>query len=151
MTAGTATADPIAEVTFASASELREVLTAMLERIEADPDLAWRLGSADIAFRYVFTDLDTTLDVASTEPGDGISWSFAGESNAEPAVTLEMSSEVANRYLQGRENFAIALARKRIRCHCDARAALKLLSVSRYTSASYREVLGRHYPHLLLG
>ena len=150
MTPAVATADPVAEATFASAGELREVLTALLERIEADPDLAWRLGSADIAFRYVFTDLDTTLDVASTEPGEGISWSFSGDSSREPEVTLEMSSEVANRYLQGRESLAIALARKRIRCHCDARAALKLLSTTRFTSASYREVLERHYPHLLL-
>lgn len=151
MTAAVATADRIEEATFASASELREVLTALLERIEADPDLAWRLGTAGIAFRYVFTDLDTTLDVSSAAASEeGISWSFSGEPMREPAVILEMSSEVANRYLQGRENLAIALTRKRIRCHCDARAALKLLSVSRYTSASYREVLERHYPHLLL-
>ena len=145
-----ATADPAAEANFSSATELREVLTALLERIEADPELAWRLGSAGIAFRYVFTDLDTILDVSSAEPGEGISWSFAGDPKQEPAVTLEMSSEVANRYLQGRENLAIGMARKRIRCRCDARAALKLLSVSRYTSASYREVVERHYPHLLL-
>jgi hypothetical protein len=151
MTPAVATADRIEEATFASAGELREVLTALLERIEADPDLAWRLGTAGISFRYVFTDLDTILDVSSSATGeDGISWSFSGDPEREPAVTLEMSSTVANRYLQGRENLAIGMARKRIRCHCDARAALKLLSVSRSPSASYREVIERHYPHLLL-
>jgi hypothetical protein len=151
MTPAVATVDPVAEATFSSAGELREVLTALLERIEADPDLAWRLSSAGIAFRYVFTDFDLTLDVASREQEEGISWSFDSESSREPAVTLEMTSEVANRYLQGRENLAIGMARKRIRCRCDARAALKLLSTTRFTSASYREVLERHYPHLLLG
>ena len=151
MAVGVATLDRIEEASFASVTELREVLTALLERIESDPDLAERLNSAAIAFRYVFTDLNTTLDVASTEPGDGISWSFSGESSRDPAVTLEMDSGVANRYLQGRESLAIGIARKRIRCFCDARAVLKLLSMSRFTDVAYREVLERHYPHLLLG
>ena len=150
MNPAVATADAAVEATFASATELREVLTELLQRIEADPELSGRLGSAGIAFRYVFTDFDMTLDVSSAGPGDGIDWSFAGDSDAEPAVTLVMTSEVANRYLQGRENLAIGIARKRIRCSCDARAALKLLSMSRFTSASYREVLERDHPHLLL-
>ena len=150
MTPAAAAVDPVAEATFASAGELREVLTALLERIESDPDLGWRLGSAGIAFRYVFTDLDTTLDVTSREPEEGISWSFDGDSSREPAVTLEMTSEVANRYLQGRENLAIAVARRRIRCSCDARAALSLLPINRELSACYRQVLERGYPHLLL-
>ncbi len=152
MSPGVATAERIDEASFASATELREVLTALLECIEADPELAWRLGSAGISFRYAFTDMGVTLDVSSDEvDGEGLRWSFSGDLDRQPSVTLEMSSDVANRYLQGRENLAIAMARKRIRCSCDARAALKLLSMSRYTSAGYREVLERHYPHLLLG
>ena len=67
-----------------------------------------------------------------------------------PTVILEMSSEVANRYLQGRENIAIAIARGMIRASCDVRAALNLLPISRQLSACYREVLERDYPHLLL-
>ena len=150
MAVGVARADRVEEASFASRTELREVLTALLERIEADPELAGRLGSGRVSFRYVFTDLDTVLDVGGAEDGEGVRWSFSGEAEQEPAVTLEMSSAVANRYLQGRESLAIGIARKRIRCFCDARAALKLLSASRLTSATYRAVLDRHYPHLLL-
>ena len=151
MAVGVATLDRIEGASFASATELREVLTALLERIESDPDLAGRLNSAGIAFRYVFTDLDTTLDVSGAGSGEeGIRWSFDG-GGGDPAVTLEMDSEVANRYLQGRESLAIGIARKRIGCYCDARAVLKLLSMSRFTDVAYREVLKRHYPHLLLG
>jgi hypothetical protein len=149
MSVGVATAGRIEEASFASAAQLREVFGALLESFEADPELAARLRSARVSYRYVFTDFDLDLDVDSAGE-EGISWSFSGTPEHAPAVTLEMSSEVANRYLQGRESLAIGLARKRIRYSGDARAALKLLSVSRYTSARYRELIASHYPHLLL-
>jgi len=148
MPVGVATAEAVEEARFASQGELREVLTALLEKIESDPELAGRITSAHVAFRYVFTDYGLTLDVDSGE--EGINWSFAGHADREPAVTLDMDSAVANRYLQGRESLAIGIARKRIRCICDAGSVLKLLSMSRFTSGAYREVLERHYPHLLL-
>lgn len=148
MPVGVATAEAV-EASFASQTELREVLTALLEKIESDPELAGRITSARVAFRYVFTDFGLTLDVDSGEE-EGVNWSFSGKAEREPSVTLEMDSAVANRYLQGRESLAIGIARKRIRCICDASSVLKLLSMSRFTSGAYREVLERHYAHLLL-
>jgi len=152
MGGGVATAGKAAEPrAFASAGEMREVLTRLLTEIEEDSDLGRRLRSAHLSYRYVFPDLGLTLSVASADDEDrNVRWSFSERPGWEPDLSLEMSSEVANRYLQGRENIAIALARGRIRCSCDARAALSLLPMSRQLSASYREVLERHYPHLLL-
>ncbi len=37
---------------------------------------------------------------------------------------MSMSSEIANRYFQGKENVAIAIARRRIKAGGDVRAAL---------------------------
>ena len=151
MEVGAATAER-AEGAFASATELRHVLTDLLKEVEKDSELGRKLRSAHVSYRYVFTDVDLTLDIASSdEESKCVRWSFSEESDRKPDLTLEMSSEVANRYLQGRENLAIAVARRRIRCHCDARAALSLLPINRELSACYREVLERGYPHLLLG
>jgi hypothetical protein len=136
---------------FSSAVEMREVLTALLSEIEGDSELGRRLRSAHVSYRYVFPDVGLTLSVASSaDEAQCIRWSFADDPAWEPTLTLEMSSEVANRYLQGRENLAIAMARGRIRCSCDARAALNLLPINRQLGACYREVLERDYPHLLL-
>jgi hypothetical protein len=64
---------------------------------------------------------------------------------------MEMESEVANRYLQGRENLPIALARGRIRLSCvEARAALNLLPSNRELIKRYTEIVARDYPHLVL-
>jgi hypothetical protein len=136
---------------FSSAGEMREVLTALLAEIESDSELGRRMRSAHVSYRYVFSDVGLTLSVASSDDETRcIRWSFSASPGWEPAMTLEMSSDVANRYLQGRENLAIALARGRIHCSGDARAALNLLPINRQLSACFREVLERSYPHLLL-
>ena len=152
MAGGVATAEQASGTrAFASADEMREVLTSLLTEIEGDTDLGRRLRSAHVSYRYVFPDLDLALNVTSSGAGDkSVRWSFSEAPDFKPTVTLEMSSEVANRYLQGRENLAIAIARGRIRASCDVRAALTLLPMSSQLSACYRDVLKRDYPQLLL-
>jgi hypothetical protein len=151
MAVGAAATEKSAGTAAVPAAEFRHVLTDLLTEVEKDSDLGRRLRSAHVSCRYVFTDLDLTLDIASSDDDEkSVRWSFDEESGTKPAMTLEMTSEVANRYLQGRENLAIAMARRRIRCTCEARAALNLLPINRELSACYREILERGYPHLLL-
>ena len=51
-----------------------------------------------------------------------------------------MSSETANKYFQGKENVAMAIARRRIKTGGDVKAALALIrSPSR--SSMYREIV----------
>jgi hypothetical protein len=138
-------------VGFASAEELREVLTALLGEIDSESELGTRMRSARVSYRYVFPDLGLTLTVASSDERDhNVRWSFADDPELQPRLTLEMSSVVANLYLQGAENLAIAMARGRIRCSGESRAALDLLPISSQLAACYRRVLERDFPHLLL-
>ena len=67
-------------------------------------------------------------------------------------VTLgfqSMSSETANKYFQGKENIAIAIARRRIKTGGDVKAALSLIPITKPIYARYREYLEREHPHLL--
>ena len=50
-----------------------------------------------------------------------------------------MSSETANRYFQGKENVAIALARRRIKSGGDVKAALSLIPITKPIYARYRD------------
>lgn len=152
MVAGVATAERSGGASpFSSAGELREVLTLMLADVDRDPDLGSRLRSAHAAYRFVFTDLDLVLNVTGDEEGSRcIRWEFSDRIDWKPALTLEMSSAVANRYLQGRENLAIGVARGRIRCSADVRSALSLVPITRELSECYRAVIERHYPQLAL-
>jgi hypothetical protein len=150
MAAGVATAaQEVASKGFASAAEMRSVLEELLAEVQRDPELGPRIGSLHVSYRYVFDDVGLTLDVF-TDDDDGFRWSFDGEDGNEPRVTLEMSSEVANRYLQGRENLAIALARRRIRYRGSSRAALGVVPINRELGSFYRAVLEGGHRHLLL-
>ena len=59
---------------------------------------------------------------------------------------MEMDSAVANRYLQGEENLAIAVARGRIKVSCKTRAALHFLPMSRDLIGAYSGLVERDYP-----
>jgi hypothetical protein len=61
-----------------------------------------------------------------------------------------MSSETANRYFQGKENVAIAIARRRIKAGGDVKAALALIPITKPLYARYREMIAADYPHLKL-
>ena len=68
----------------------------------------------------------------------------------EPKVRMTMNSETANRYFQGKENVAIAIARRRIKAAGDVKAALGLLPILKPIHGRYRELIGAEYKHLEL-
>ena len=61
--------------------------------------------------------MDLTIDIRHADDprarkGQNLAWAWNGKGvDWEPDVVLEMSSAVANRYFQGKENIALALAR----------------------------------------
>jgi len=61
---------------------------------------------------------------------------------------MKMSSQTANRYFQGRENVALAIARGRIKTGGDIKAALQLIPITKPVYERYREMVAEHYPHL---
>jgi hypothetical protein len=130
-----------------SSRELRQILDEVMRGVDGDPEAARRLSGAPAPLRFEFTDLRLALNIA---PGAGghLEWDFA--QRADPArISLAMDSEVANRFLQGRENAAIAIARGRLRANAaDPEAVLRVFPAVRPLFARYREVVASRYPHL---
>ena len=134
----------------ATRAEFEALLDRVLSLVSSDPEAGPRLAAADVAERVEIQDLGLVLNLASDpSTGRGLRWEFSDDIDWRPHLSLAMDSDVANRYLQGKENFAIAVARKRIRVSCgDARAALRLLPVYRPVFERFREVVERDYPQL---
>jgi hypothetical protein len=128
------------------------LLERLLEEIDGDPEVGPKMRSTRVPHRFVFTDLGVVVDITASERSDhALRWEFSERADWKPALTMEMESEVANRYLQGRENLPIALARGRIRLSCaEARAALSLLPTNRELIRLYTQIIARDYPHLVL-
>ena len=151
--AGAVLAPPaVAEPAFKSAAELQEILDSLLTSVDRDPEAGPRLRNAKVAHRFLFPDMDLVLNVNGSDDGPNcLQWEFSDDISWKPQLTFEMDSPVANRYLQGEENLAIALARRRIRLTgFKARAALEFLPTSGRLIEHYRRIVARDHPHLEL-
>ena len=142
-----------AEPAFTSAAEMEQLLNELLNAVDSDPEAGPRLRNAHVAHRFLFPDLDIVLNVNGLDEGPRcLQWKFSEEISWKPQLTFEMESPVANRYLQGEENLAIALARRRIKLTgFKARAALEFLPTSGRLIEHYRRIVAEDYPHLKLG
>jgi hypothetical protein len=133
---------------FRSAEECREVIGRAFELMSRDPDMGPKLRAADTPQRFEFPDLDLVVNVSAGDGDENLAWEW-GEVEWEPEVTLTMDSQVANRYFQGEENIAMAVARGRIKTSGDLRKALALLPITKPVFKLYREMIEREYPHLV--
>jgi hypothetical protein len=134
---------------FGSANELKEVLGRVLTEVDGDRAVGPLLRAAGLRMRMVFPDLQVVLNVGASEEGrHHLRWRFADEVDWEPKLELRMVSAVANRYLQGRESLAIAIARGKVRCTGEARTALLYVPATRLIVEPYRRIIQAEYPHL---
>ena len=116
-----------------------------------DPDMGPKLRDADTPQRFEFTDLDLVVNIRAGGPDEpNLTWEWTDEVGWEPKVKMTMSSETANRYFQGKENVAIAIARRRIKAGGDVKAALALIPITKPLYERYREMVAVDYPHLTL-
>ena len=90
------------------------------------------------------------VDAAAEDPDQNLIWHWSDDVDWEPEVKMTMSSEIANRYFQGEENIAMAIARRRIKTTGDPKKALRLVPVTKPVFALYKEMCERDYPHLLI-
>ena len=134
---------------FRSAKELREILDAVMREVDRDPDAGPRLRSVAGPIRFDFPDLKLSLNIFATDRGGSLSWDFTRKRTRRAKLELRMESAFANRFLQGRENPAIAIARGRLRASVDdAGAALSFFGAAKPLFSRYREVIVEKYPHL---
>jgi hypothetical protein len=132
---------------FRSADECREVIGRAFELMSADPEMGPKLRDADTPQRWEFPDLDLVVNVAAGD-SQNLVWEWTEDVAWEPEVTMTMDSGVANRYFQGKENIAMAIARRRIKTTGNVKKALALVPITKPVFKLYREMLETDYPHL---
>jgi hypothetical protein len=134
---------------FRSTDEFVEVMNRTFTLMSEDPEMGPRLRDADTPQRFEFTDLEMVVNIRAGRAGEGnLAWEWTDEVSWEPKVRMTMTSETANRYFQGKENVAIAIARRRIKAGGDVKAALAIIPITKPLFVRYREMIGADYPHL---
>src|SRR2546422_1821204 len=98
---------------FSSTREFRDVMDRVFTMMSEDPEMGPKLRDADVPQRFEFEDLDLVVNIraASQDEGVNLYWEWTDDVDWDPKVQMKMSSEVANKYFQGKENIAIAIAR----------------------------------------
>jgi hypothetical protein len=144
-------ADTRVRAAFGSAAELREVLDALLGSVDLDERIGTLVRAAGPRMRFEFTDLAVVLNLGV---GDGrrhnLRWRFDDDVDWEARLRLWMDSTTANRYLQGVESLAVAIARGRVRCEGDARAALLYVPAMKLLIEPYRTLVAGRFPALVV-
>jgi len=134
---------------FNSPEEFREVMDRTFALMSEDPEMGPRLREADTPQQFSFPDLELVVNIRAGAPDEpNLAWEWGEEISWEPRVKMEMSSETANRYFQGRENVAIAIARRQIKAGGDVKAALAIIPITKPLFARYRQMIAADYPHL---
>ena len=139
-------------VSFDSPKEFKEVIDRVFAMMDEDPEMGPKLRDADVPMRYEFTDVDLVVNIRAARPDEdgNLHWEWSDDVDWEPKVKMAMSSETANKYFQGKENVAMAIARRRIKSGGDVKAALALMPITKPVFASYRAMLEEEYPHLVV-
>ena len=102
---------------FKSPEEFKRTFDLLFETLSRDAAIGPALRATKTSQRFVFTDLKLVLNVKDSDArrfakGDSLVWMWGDAKRTwEPVVTMEMTSELANRYFQGKENVPLALAR----------------------------------------
>jgi hypothetical protein len=134
---------------FESEQEFRDVMDRTFTMMSEDPEIGPKLRDADTPQRFEFTDLDLVVNIRPGGPDEqNLVWEWSEDVDWEPKVKMSMSSETANRYFQGKENVAIAIARRRIKAGGDVKAALAIIPITKPLFAHYRKMIAADYPHL---
>jgi len=136
---------------FKSSAEFREVIDKVFTIMSTDPQMGPALRDAETPQRFEFPDVDMVVNITYAEDGgdQNLRWEWSDDVSWEPEVGMVMDSDIANRYFQGKENVAMAIARRRIKTSGNVKKALALIPITKRVFERYREMLERDYPHLV--
>jgi hypothetical protein len=136
---------------FRSAREMREVLDRTFTKVNEDDHTGPLLRAMGLNLGVECPDVRARVQVAASQQPDAwIEWSFERDPEWDPTFLLTMNSEVANRWLHGRESVAMAIAHRQMKCIGDARSALRYLPAVKLISVPYKHIVRTGYPHLAL-
>jgi putative sterol carrier protein len=137
---------------FNSKAEFTEVMDKTFEIMSTDPEMGPKLRDAETPQRFEFPDLDAVANITfadGSDPSVNLVWKWSDDVDWTPDVEMTMDSDVANRYFQGKENIAMAIARRRIKTSGNVKKALAIIPITKPVFKKYREMLEKDYPHLL--
>ena len=124
--------------TFSSADEVYEFIGGMFEKAVHEPSFVEATAGTGLVVHLLQTDPEAAMIIDF--PGQKV---LCGDAAAgvPSTVTLRMSSDNSNRFWQGKLNFTLAMAQRKVKLDGKRSVALKLLPLTNPLFATYIETL----------
>lgn len=139
---------------FKDEKEFRKVFEQIFKLMNEHEEVGRALWEARAPHRFVITDFGIEFNVtwatdAEAAKGRFLNWTW-GPAAWDPTITLQMSSDTANKYFQGKENIATAVIFGRVKVGGPMSTILRLAPVTGPIHPVYRKWLEDHgYTHLV--
>jgi putative sterol carrier protein len=124
--------------TFKDADEVYAYIGRMFEIAVADPTFIAATKDTDLVVLLTQTDPDASILIDF--PGQKVLCGDAAN-GAASTVQLRMSSDNSNRFWQGKLNFTLAMAQRKVKLEGKRSQALKLLPLTSPLFATYKATL----------
>jgi hypothetical protein len=136
---------------FKSKKELRTVIDQIIAAMDEDEDIGPKLRELGTPVQIIFTDFDATVNIRGGESGEpNLVWRWSKRVSWKPTTTIEVTSNVANSFMQGRLRVAAALALRKVKVKGSLTAGLKIVAICNPLFGHYKERIAEEYPHLIL-
>jgi len=129
---------------FSSEQDVYDHIGRLLVEMVSDPLLAAQLQRADTIVQFRYRDPTATITIDARATSDPVC--TMGTTDLVPDVTMDMASDTAHRFFEGKVNVAIALARREILAQGPATKILKLVPLVRPWFARYCAPSGAERP-----
>lgn len=139
---------------FKDAAEFKVVFEQLFQLMNDHPEVGRRLRDAQAPHKFDITDYGLEFHVVAAPAeaeaaGRFLAWHW-GPAAAPPLITLTMTSEVANRYFQGKESVMMAVFSGRVKIAGPMAKILELAPVTTPVNSVYRAWLSSNgYAHLV--
>jgi len=139
---------------FGDTKEMYEIYAALFDLLGRDSQIGLRLANAGVVIQFRLSDPDgiMTLNMRDKPMRSGMYVDYIlGECDIEPDVVFETSSDLSNRFLQGKVNIIQALIKHQIRVKGRMGKVLILMQLIKPVFEIYPRLLReKGWDHLLV-
>lgn len=126
---------------FANADEVYTYIGGIFEIATKEQSFIDATAGTGLVIRLVQTDPDVVMVIDF--PGQKVTTGAAAE-GVEHTVQLRMSSDNSNRFWQGKLNFTLAMAQRKVKLDGKRSVALKLLPLTADLFEVYKQILEKN-------
>lgn len=121
---------------FKDSNEATKYIAGIFEEAMADEPIADQLAASGVVLQLTCTDPNTQITVDM--PNKKV---ITGSCDLSPTVAMSMTSDMANRFWQGKLNLAVSMAKGQVRAKGPVPKILKLVPVAKTLFPRYEESL----------